>query len=119
MQNEVIGKIMDKTLDNIRSLVNGEVVIGKEVRSPDGSIVIPVSKVTVGMVSGGGEYGRQSIGGDFSGAGGGGAGVTVVPIGFLVLGALYQKFIPIEEKETMSKWMDIVGSVSKVFSKKK
>ena len=119
MQNEVIGKIMDKTLDNIRDLVNGEVVIGKAIPSPDGSVVLPVSKVTVGMVSGGGEYGYQSMNGDYSGAGAGGAGVSVTPIGFLVMGKVFQKFIPIDEKESGSKWMSIVESVTKVFSKKK
>ena len=118
MQNEVIGKIMDKTLDNIRSLVNGEVVIGREILAPDGSLIVPVSKVTVGMVSGGGEYGHQSIGGEFSGAGAGGAGVSVVPMGFLVMGKVFQKFIPIEEKAEVSKWMSIVESVSNVFKKK-
>ena len=110
---------MDKTLDNIRSLMNGDVVIGREIAAPDGSCVIPVSKVTVGMVSGGGEYGYQTVNGEFSGAGAGGAGVSVVPIGFLVMGKFTQKFIPIEDKEEGSKWISIVESVSKIFSKKK
>ena len=110
---------MDKTLDNIRALVNGEVVIGKEITAPDGSVVVPVSKVTVGMVSGGGEYGYQSVNGDYSGAGGGGAGVSVTPMGFLVMGKLFQKFIAIEDKEASSKWMSVIESVTKMFSKKK
>ena len=119
MQNEVIGNIMDKTLDNIRTLVDGDVVIGKEILAPDGSKVLPVSKVTVGMVSGGGEYGLQTLNGEFSGAGAGGAGVSVTPIGFLVMGKLSQKFISTDSKEGDSKWLGIMESVSKLISKRK
>jgi len=118
MENEVIGKIMDKTLDNIRNLVSGEIVIGREISTPEGSTVIPISRVTVGMVSGGGEYGYQSIKGDYSGAGAGGAGVSVTPVGFLVIGRITQKFIPIDSKETDPKWFAIIESISKVFLKK-
>ena len=119
MRSEVIGDIMDKTLDNIRTLAGGDVIVGKEIHAPDGTVIVPVSKVSIGMVSGGGEYGHQSISGDFSGAGAGGAGVTVTPMGVLVIGKLSERFISIENKEESSKWLGIVESVSKVFSRKK
>ena len=119
MQNEVIGNIMDKTLDNIRELVRGDVIIGKEIFAPDGSTVVPVSKVTVGMVSGGGEYGYTGVSGAYPGAGAGGAGVTVTPMGFLFFGRGGEKYIPIDQKETDPKWLGIIESVSKVFSKRK
>ena len=48
--------------------------------------VIPVSKVSLGFVSGGGEYGKvQSEGKKHPFGGGGGAGITLTPVGFLVV----------------------------------
>lgn len=119
MQNDVIGKIMEKTLDNIRNLVDGDTVIGKTIYAPDGTMVLPVSKVTVGMVSGGGEYGMQKVNGDFSGAGAGGAGVSVTPLGFLLLGKYSHSFVKVESQEGENKWLGVAQSVAKLFSKKK
>ncbi|MCR4725679.1 MAG: hypothetical protein K5753_00440 [Clostridia bacterium] len=119
MQNDVIGNIMDKTLDNLKSLADGETVIGKTIYAPDGTMVLPVSKVTIGMVSGGGEYGLQKFNGDFSGAGAGGAGASITPIGFLLLGKNANAFIKADSGEEGNKWIAVASSVAKLFSKKK
>ena len=119
MQNDVIGNIMEKTLDNLKTLTDGEAVIGKAIYAPDGTMVLPVSKVTVGMVSGGGEYGYQKLNGDFSGAGAGGAGVSITPLGFLLLGKDKNGFIKLDAQEDGNKWLNVAQSVVKMFSKKK
>ena len=119
MQNEAIGNLMDKTISDLKRVVDGDAVIGREIVAPDGTLVIPVSKVSLGMVSGGGEYGLQRLNGDFSGAGAGGAGATITPIGFLVLGKLTHSFIKVDGKEEDEKWVNIMQTVTKFFSKKK
>ena len=119
MEREAIGHMMEKTLEDLRRMADGETVVGREIIAPDGSVVIPISKITIGMVSGGGEYGIQRLNGDFSGAGAGGAGASVTPLGFLLLGKLRHSFIPIDQKEEEAKWVGIVQSVSKLLSKKK
>lgn len=119
MQNDVIGNIMDKTLDNLKNLADGEAVIGKTIYAPDGTMVLPISKVTVGMVSGGGEYGFQKFNGDFSGAGAGGAGASITPLGFLLLGKQTNTFIKVDGEEDKNKWLAVAGSVAKMFTKKK
>ena len=119
MHNDAISNIMDKTLDNLRELAGGDAVIGKTIYAPDGTMVLPVSKVSVGMVSGGGEYGAQRENGEFSGAGAGGAGASITPLGFLLLGKNSNGFIKLDGREDANKWMHVVQSVAKMFSKKK
>lgn len=119
MQNEAIGNLMNKTMSDLKTMVDGDAVIGKEILAPDGTLVIPISKVSLGMVSGGGEYGVQRLNGDFSGAGAGGAGATVTPIGFLLLGKFTHSFIKIDGKEEDEKWVNIMQSIAKLFFKRK
>ena len=119
MQSETIENRMDKTLDDLRHMVDGETVVGREILAPDGTVVIPISKITLGMVSGGGEYGLQRLNGDFTGAGAGGAGATITPLGFLLLGRSGHSFIKIDGKEADEKWINIVQSVPKIFTRRK
>lgn len=83
-----IESLVDISLDKIRSLIDVNCVVGSAISLPDGSAIIPISKVSVGFVSGGGEYSdlnakRNSA--DFPMAGGTGGGFTVSPMGFFVV----------------------------------
>ena len=83
-----VKSLIDIALDKIRNMDDVNCVIGDSLTLPDNSIIIPVTKVTVGFVAGGGEYNdlnskRNSA--DFPLAGGTGGGYTVNPIGFFVL----------------------------------
>ena len=102
---------MDKTISDLKRIVDGDAVIGREIVAPDGSLVIPISKIGVGMVSCGGEYGVQRLNGDFTGAGAGGAGATITPIGFLVLGKFTHSFVKIDGKEEDEKWVNVIQSI--------
>ena len=73
-------------MENIRSMVDANTIIGDPVAATSGTVIIPVSKVSVGIASGGVDYNAkkdvqirpQNFGG------GGGTGLSVVPVGFLV-----------------------------------
>ena len=57
MDNKLpIESIMTTTMENIRDMVDVNTVIGDPVNTPDGSTVIPISRVSFGFVAGGGEY---------------------------------------------------------------
>jgi len=80
--------LVDVSLEKIRSLIDVNCVIGSAISMPDGSSIIPISKVSVGFVSGGGEYNDLNAkrnAADFPMAGGTGGGFTVSPIGFFVV----------------------------------
>ncbi len=98
-----IGNMMQTTMENIKDMVDVNTVIGDPVSTADGVTVIPVSKVSFGFVAGGGEYGQedknkvhppQGSDGKMPFAGGSGAGVSVQPVGFLVVGNGSVKMLP-------------------------
>ena len=87
MANEnKIPEIIRSSLDSIRSMVDANTIIGDPIEATGGTVIIPVSKISVGIASGGVDYNgkdqapamRQNFGG------GGGTGLSVTPIGFLV-----------------------------------
>ena len=74
-------------MQNIGNLIDVNTVIGKPINSKDGSIIIPISKVSVGVLAGGGEYGKISLfnkNSDFPYSAGNGAIISVKPCGFLI-----------------------------------
>lgn len=90
-----IGHLMQTTLENIKDMVDVNTVIGEPIPTSSGT-VIPVSKVSFGFVAGGGDYdtARQPVNADPSFAGGSGAGVSVQPVGFLVVNEEGVKVLP-------------------------
>ena len=87
-KDKKIESLIDISLDKIRTMIDVNCVIGSAISLPDDSVIIPISKVSVGFVAGGGEYNdlnakRNSA--DFPMAGGTGGGFTVSPIGFFVV----------------------------------
>ena len=88
MDKHPIETIMSTTMENIRDMIDVNTVIGDAVTPAEGTVIIPISRVSFGFVAGGGEYGLkapQPAAGDLPFAGGTGAGVTVQPMGFLVV----------------------------------
>ena len=90
-----IGDLMQTTLENIKDMVDVNTVIGEPIPTVNGPTIIPVSKVSFGFLAGGGEYEMKNLPeADNPFAGGGGAGVSVQPVGFLVVGPDGVKVLP-------------------------
>lgn len=77
-----IGNLMESTMSKIREMVDVDTIIGAPINTPDGIMIIPVSKVSYGFGGGGGDY---PAGGKSGFGGGSGVGVKIEPIGFLVV----------------------------------
>ncbi len=84
MSENPIEGIMGTVMQKIREMVDVNTVIGDPITSPDGTTIIPVSKVTFGFASGGSDFAAKNPENVLFG-GGGGAGVTITPIAFLVV----------------------------------
>ena len=94
--NENIEKLTDSTLEKLKEIVNADTIIGKSITTPDGTVIIPVSKVSYGFASGGSDFcSRKSEGKDMFG-GGNGAGVSIVPVAFLVVSSEDVKLLQVE-----------------------
>ena len=97
MAENKLTEIISASLEQIKQAVDANTIIGNPITTPNGTTIIPVSKVTVGFASGGLDYlGKNmkkvadaaakpgSLQTNFGG--GGGTGVSVQPVGFLVVG---------------------------------
>lgn len=81
MEKTIIENLMDTTMEKMRQLVDVDTVVGTPITTPDGVTIIPVSKVSYGFATGGGEYPVKEKPGF---GGGNGAGIKVEPVGFLI-----------------------------------
>lgn len=77
--------ILETTIEKVKDLVNVSTIIGEPMKVEGGVTIIPVSKVTYGFASGGSDFPSKSNQDIFGG--GGGAGVTILPVAFLVIDA--------------------------------
>lgn len=77
--------ILESTIEKVKDLVNVSTIIGEPMKVDGGVTIIPVSKVTYGFASGGSDFPSKSNQDIFGG--GGGAGVTIMPVAFLVVDA--------------------------------
>lgn len=83
MSEHPIEGLMDVTLEKIKSMVDSNTIIGNPINMPDGTLILPVSKVSFGFASGGSDFSSKTSKQLFGG--GGGAGVSISPIAFLVV----------------------------------
>ena len=77
--------ILESTIEKVKDLVNVSTIIGEPIKVDNGVTIIPVSMVTYGFASGGSDFPSKSNQDIFGG--GGGAGVTITPVAFLVIDA--------------------------------
>ena len=83
MNNQTAAGILSTTIEKVRQLVDVSTIVGEPVILSDEGTVIPVSKVTYGFASGGSDFPSKNNNQLFGG--GGGAGITINPVAFLVL----------------------------------
>lgn len=81
MSNAIEG-ILGVSMEKIREMVDVNTIIGDPISAPNGTTIIPVSKVSFGFASGGSDLPTQAAD---KFAGGAGAGVTVKPQAFIVI----------------------------------
>lgn len=90
MAENKISDIIQTSLEKIRELVDAQTIIGEPIPTAAGTTIIPVSKVTMGFASGGIDYAPKSkeektAQNHSNFGGGGGTGVAVTPVGFLIV----------------------------------
>ena len=76
-----MAEFLKQSIAKIKEMVDANTVVGDPVTTPDGVTLVPISRVSVGFAGGGGDLVKQRDGC----VGGGGAGIRIEPIGFLVV----------------------------------
>lgn len=85
MSDHPIEGMMNTTLEKIKEMVDINTIVGDPITSPDGSILIPVSKISYGFASGGSDFPTKTQTEKAFFGGGTGAGVSITPVAFLTI----------------------------------
>ncbi len=121
MDNKV-QDLMGVSIEKIREMVDVSTVIGEPMTLDDGTTLIPVSRVSYGFATGGSDLptkGSQELFG-----GGGGAGINIIPIAFLVASHGDVRVLPmVSSPDTLNQMVnmvpDVVNKIGGLFSKNK
>lgn len=120
MSEHPIQGLMTTAMENIKDMIEVNTIIGDPVESPDGSVIIPVSKVGFGFAAGGSEFQPKSSGGSQSSdsdselpfGGGSGGGVSITPVAFLIVSKEGIKMVHLDENtHIFEKMIDLAPQV--------
>lgn len=134
-----INGLMQTAMENIKDMVDVNTIVGEPVQTPDGSVILPISKVGFGFAAGGSEFNNTEESSNTSGksnqhnagqdahnafvslpfGGGSGGGVSITPIAFLVVGAQGVKVVPLDSQthilerliDAAPQWVDKLKTV--------
>lgn len=110
MAEHPIQGLMKTAMESLKSMVDVNTVIGDPVETQDGTVIVPVSRVTFGFAAGGSEFGQAQEGEpghDHPFGGGSGAGVSVSPVGFLVVGRDQVRMLPVDGGQPVHRIIDL------------
>lgn len=113
-EDKSISSLIDSAMEKIKTIVDSSTVIGQPVVTENGKTIIPISKVSVGYVVGGGEYADLSarrVAKHFPMAGGSSGGMSVSPVGFLVENDGQISFINVENKTLYQTVLNLFNSL--------
>jgi sporulation protein YtfJ len=112
MAEHPIQGLMKTAMESIKGMIDVNTVVGQAVHTADGTVVVPVSCVSFGFAAGGTEFGRaEARRGEEAThpfGGGSGAGVSVRPVGFLVVTRDAVRLLPVDERAAIERLVDVV-----------
>lgn len=117
MSEHPIDGLMKTTMESLKDMIDVNTIVGDAVEAPDGTIIIPISKVTFGFAAGGGEMKNFQVDKQKSNeqdsstkmpfAGGSGAGVSVQPVAFMVVGQGQIRLLPVNQNAMIERIIDL------------
>ncbi|HOL14676.1 MAG: GerW family sporulation protein [Dethiobacteria bacterium] len=118
MEHHPIESLMKTAMENLKEMVDVNKIVGDAVETPDGSVIIPISRVSFGFAAGGTEFEQQNGGGNHNHnqaelpfGGGSGGGVSVQPVAFLVAGQGQVRLLPVDRNAMLDRLIDVAPQV--------
>ncbi len=128
MPEHPIQGLMQTAMENIKEMVDVNTIVGDPVETPDGSVILPISKVGFGFAAGGSDFvldkdqeespsknDEQNAKIALPFGGGSGGGVSITPIAFLVVNSLGVKVVPLDNSTHL--YERLIDSAPQVFEK--
>jgi len=119
--------LMKTALDSIKNMVDVNTIMGEPVETPDGKVIVPVSRVAFGFAAGGSEFdpapnpnppkdGKNGAEQNENGktlpfGGGSGAGVSIQPMGFLIVGSDETRVLPLGGQAIYDRLLDLAPKI--------
>lgn len=116
-KEEQVNNIIKSAMDRLKNLVETNTVVGSPIKLDDKNTIVPVSKINVGFIAGGGEVKcnlKKIKSENYPFAGGSGSGFNITPIGFLVLRKEKIEFVAVDKYSVFKEW----SKISTAFLKK-
>lgn len=118
MTEHPIQGLMTTAMENLKDMIDVNTIIGDPVETPDGSVILTVSKVGFGFAAGGSEFTMDSQESSGLGTssklpfgGGSGGGVSITPIAFLIVNHNGVKMLHLDESTHLyEKILDLAPS---------
>lgn len=131
MSEHPIQGLMGTAMQSIKEMVDVNTIIGDPITTPDGTTIIPISKVSFGFASGGSDFApkgnsnsntNESSGNNLFG-GGSGAGISITPVAFLVVNGADVRLLHVSGNATtadrvVSMLPDVIDKIKELFGKK-
>jgi sporulation protein YtfJ len=125
MENEQkphkIEQIMKGAMNELKTMIDVNTVIGKPIEIEKGVRIVPITKVIVGLVAGGGEYTENTLSKqkekEYPFAAGSGSGFQIVPVGFLLFENGSFKILDIDTTIKTTSMFDVIQKVMNTLGK--
>ncbi|TCS84096.1 GerW family sporulation protein [Tepidibacillus fermentans] len=121
MSEHPIQGLMKTAMENLKEMVDVNTIVGDPVETPDGTVILPISKVGFGFAAGGSEFrfennvdqqNNSAKNQEKPFGGGSGGGVSITPVAFLVVGKTSVQLLPLDsETHLYQKLMDLAPQV--------
>ncbi|MBR6916774.1 MAG: sporulation protein YtfJ, partial [Clostridia bacterium] len=85
MNENKMSEIIEASVNSLKSIAGADTIIGAPIATASGTTIIPVSKLSLGYVTGGIDYASKVEKADKNFGGGGGSGISMTPVCFIVI----------------------------------
>ena len=120
MGEHPIENLMNTAMNSIKDMIDVDTIIGEPIQASNNTVIIPISKVGFGFAAGGSEFRGETLG-EYTKkdkeeqvqyklpfGGGAGAGVSIIPVAFLVVQPNTVKLLPVDHNSCLDRLLDYV-----------
>lgn len=120
-----VSDILGASMSKVREMVDANTVVGAPIAAAEGVTLIPISKISFGLASGGADLAAKTVETNGTFSGGAGCGVKITPVALVVIQGDRVRVLPIDEpassasERVIEQIPGFVDKLSDVFGKKK
>ena len=120
-----VSEILNASMSKIRDMVDANTVVGSPIAAAEGVTLIPVSKISFALASGGTDFAAKAAASDGNFGGGAGCGVKIIPVAMIVIQGDRVRMLPIDEpagsatERLVEMLPDLVDKITELISEHK